>query len=797
MTRRRLRYLIPAAVSAANVVLAVVCVLAGVRARDRLFPGFFFHPNGTVSSMQRGDWEGPAAGLRPGDRIRAVDGVRVEDGRAIQRALAGREQGAPVRFELWRPSSGETLRATLRMRPPTLSDWLATFVLPASIGIVYLLLGAVIFFLKRSYEAALGMSVCVVASVFYLTTHDAHTTQELARIWIVYPLLGAVSFHLFAAFPGLRARVHRPLVLAVPYALAAAIIGLAQANLHDAGYAPVGAVLYAGFLALCFVADLVLLSLTAAYDPSPAIRNKAKTVRIGLLATVVVGVIWNLVSRIAPGLITAERAMMLSGLFPILFAYATIKKNLFDADFVLRATSIYVIATAAVVGLYFAVVYLLSSAMGEWTQRYVGYLESAKALVISTLVVAIAFHPLRIGVQRLVDRFFFRGKSELLDAAARLGRELGGLAGDLPALSARLTSEVARLVRCRFVVLVARSSAGELGRAGSHGEVPARFAELDLREGGTLAAYLRERDAFGSPGEEETEAAASLRGLEVAAVVPLRAGVVATGALLLGPRPLGAHYARFEQEALRGLAVPAALALENALLLEVHAERERLATLGKFAAVIVHEIKNPLGIIRVSSGTLKKRFESGDSGHELASFIEEEVVRMNNAIAQFLTFARPSTPRPERLELGALTRRCLEGAQPELAEAGIAIEQTTAEEVWVRADGEQVQRVLLNLLVNARQALAERSDGVVRVTVDRVRAPSGPTLGRVTVSDNGPGIPPEVIERIFEPFYSTRRGGTGLGLAIARQLLSEQGGAIHARSNVGQGADFTVLLPAE
>jgi signal transduction histidine kinase len=789
MSRGRLRYLIPAGVSAANVVLALVCVLSGVRDRGRAFPGFFYHPNATVSSMQRGSWEGPAAGLRPGDVVRAVDGRPTADGDALDRALASRPPGRVVALELWRPSSRETLRVSLRMRQLDTADWLATFVLPVSIGIVYLLLGAVIFFLKRSYEAALGMSICVVASVFYLTTFDAHTAHRLTRIWVAYPLLGAVSFHLFAAFPGRRPGAHRLAVLAVPYALAAAILALAQLYHHDWRYAALGAPLSSGFLALCFVADLVLLSLTASRDPSPQVGNKAKTIRVGLLGTVVVGVVWNLVARVEPELITAERAMMFSGLFPILFAYVTIKKNLFDVDFVLRTTSIYAIATAAVVALYFAVVYLLSRAMGEWTQRYVGYLESARALVISTLIVALVFHPLRVGVQRLVDRFFFRGKAELLDGAARLGGELAGLAG-VPAVAERLTREVARLMRCRFVVLCARTSSDELTCAGHAGDRPEGLAALDPRP---LAGYLQQLD---EPDVPDAEAAAILRDLEVALVVPLRAGGQSAGALLLGPRRAGALYARSEREALRGLSVPAALALQNAFLLEVHAERERLATLGQFAAVIVHEIKNPLGIIRVSSGTLKKRFEPGDSGHELASFIEEEVVRMNHAIAQFLTFARPSPPKVERVELGELVRRSLSAARPELEEAGIALECEVAGPVWVRVDAEQLQRVLLNLVVNARQALADHPGGRLRVTVDRTRRAAGGAAGRLIVSDNGPGIAPDLLDRIFEPFFTTRRGGTGLGLAIARQLLAEQGGAISVRSSAGQGADFTVLLPS-
>jgi signal transduction histidine kinase len=205
--------------------------------------------------------------------------------------------------------------------------------------------------------------------------------------------------------------------------------------------------------------------------------------------------------------------------------------------------------------------------------------------------------------------------------------------------------------------------------------------------------------------------------------------------------------------------------------------------------VIIHEIKNPLGIIRVSSGTLKKRFPRDDSGHELASFIEEEVVRMNHTIAQFLTFARPQNPTLAPFDMAELVHRTTQAAEQELEDDGVRLEVVLERPLEVLGDAAQVQQVLLNLLVNAKQALEGREGG--RVTVE-VRRRS--ERGEVVVTDNGPGIERTSRERVFEPFYTTRRGGTGLGLAIARQLLAEQGGRIRLEA-ADEGARFVVGLP--
>jgi signal transduction histidine kinase len=801
MPWKRLLYLIPAAVSLATAVLAVVCLVEGRSQFDRVFPGFFFHANGTVASMQRGGWEGPAIGLRPGDVVLAANGARVRDGAALNRWLAQRREGELVAFTLERPRTGESLVVQLRLRRLNTLDILATFVLPYGIGVVYLLLGAVVFFLRRSYEGALAMSICVVASVFYMTTFDAHTSHHLARLWASYCLLGPVSVHLVAVFPA-RRRLHRHWFLIIVYVIAAAIVTFGQIVLHRAAYARHASVLATTFLASCFVATMLILGRTERKDPSEVIRNKAKTIRIGLLITAAVGVVWSLVVRFQPELITAERAMMFSALLPILLGYAVIKKNLFDADIFLRTTTIYVIATALVALLYFAVVFGLGLAMSAWTRRYTGLLQNVEAAVISTLIVALIFHPVRIGVQRVVDRFFFRVKGQLQESLNQLGKDLAAMTPNLAALAQRLTEQVQTLMRCRYVVLLSRSSPRKsFSVVAVAGAAPAPLAGLALAVDSAIVAQAA---AQGEPltlrdeGAEwlSPELGELLRAAEASALVPLRSASSLSGLMLLGPRHHGDVFTAFDMSALRTLSLPAALALENSLLLREHAERERLAALGKFSAVIIHEIKNPLGIIRVSSGTLKKRFDSSDSGYELASFIEEEVVRMNQTIGQFLSFARPSEARLVRLDLASLVRRTAAAASGELEQTGIALEMAVEDQVQVVADADQMQQVLLNLLINARQALAGRPGARIRLSLRRTRPAGMPPSAELQVADNGPGIDAAASGRIFEPFFTTRPSGTGLGLAIARQLVVGQGGQISFRSPAGEGTTFTITLPA-
>jgi signal transduction histidine kinase len=325
---------------------------------------------------------------------------------------------------------------------------------------------------------------------------------------------------------------------------------------------------------------------------------------------------------------------------------------------------------------------------------------------------------------------------------------------------------------------------------------PAALTDLVLPVNGPLVQYMltsRRLLIDWSAGPADAPATDQGEIFSAAAatmVIPLRRGDALVGLLVLGPRQHDDPFTSPSRQMLRSLAPAVALVLENALLLRQHAERERLAALGKLAAVIIHEIKNPLGIIRVSSGTLKKRCRADDAGQELASFIEEEVDRMNRTIAQFLSFARPQPSSPAPVDLGDLVHRTTRRAEKELAEDGVSLELNLQDGCTVLADADQLTQVLLNLLINARQALAGRSDARVRVSIER----GEDGVGTVVVADNGPGVDAEDPEQIFEPFFTTRRGGTGLGLAIARQLLVGQGGRIGVRSS-DQGASFTVALP--
>jgi signal transduction histidine kinase len=331
---------------------------------------------------------------------------------------------------------------------------------------------------------------------------------------------------------------------------------------------------------------------------------------------------------------------------------------------------------------------------------------------------------------------------------------------------------------------------GDVGRDAAGGTIPL--------EGGFTRALLGRprplplRDVLEDP-EVSREAGALLQALGAEVIVPLVAEARAVGFLALGSRRHGDVFAYAEMGLLRDLAPAVAVAVDRALLLREHAARERLAALGQVAAVMIHEIKNPLGIIKVATGAIRKRLSMDGSALELSRCIEEEVDRMNATLGQILAFARPRSPELRAVDLADLARRVLARLQPEFETAGVRATVVANGAPAARADAGQMEQVLVNLLLNARFAMPQ--GGEVRIEVHGVRRMLGRRAVQLVVADDGQGMSEETRARVFQPFFSTRPGGTGLGLAIVKQILDEHRGEIAVESQTGQGARFIVTLP--
>ncbi len=268
------------------------------------------------------------------------------------------------------------------------------------------------------------------------------------------------------------------------------------------------------------------------------------------------------------------------------------------------------------------------------------------------------------------------------------------------------------------------------------------------------------------------------------------------GHLFLNTGMLGGLFHEEDVDGFQALVAQLALLLDGADLLArtVAAERalahsEKLAALGELAARIAHEIRNPVTAARSLAQQLAR--EPGMPGGAEHRLILEELERVEQQVAALLRFARRDDLRFAPVDLGELARATLDALHPRLAAAGIAVELEAPTSVIARADRDQLRQVLVNLLENARDALAT-SPSPRRITV---AVGNGNGLATLWVTDNGPGVPVDALPRLFEPFFSLKATGTGLGLAIVRHAVEAHGGAIAATPGDGAGLTFRVTLP--
>jgi signal transduction histidine kinase len=220
---------------------------------------------------------------------------------------------------------------------------------------------------------------------------------------------------------------------------------------------------------------------------------------------------------------------------------------------------------------------------------------------------------------------------------------------------------------------------------------------------------------------------------------------------------------------------------------------DRLAVVGELAAGVAHELRNPLTSVKLLIQTAPQ----SDSGIQLpdrhAGVVLQEISRMEETISTLLDFARPPALHRVKHDLRETIRRALSLVEGRANQAGIVVLPTFPDApLFVDADPDQLHQVFGNLFINGIESMPR--DGTLRVTVEL--AHGDPPLARVIVADSGSGIPQQTLNRIFEPFMTTKERGIGLGLAVSRRIVQEHEGRIFAQNNATGGAAFTVELPA-
>lgn len=257
----------------------------------------------------------------------------------------------------------------------------------------------------------------------------------------------------------------------------------------------------------------------------------------------------------------------------------------------------------------------------------------------------------------------------------------------------------------------------------------------------------------------------------------------------------------------RGFVTGATLFFKDLTRVEQLEERERLrdrlAALGEMAAAIAHEVKNPLAGIEVMAGLLKRQLAGNDDALSILNDIIKEAKMANAIVIEVLDFVRPIRLEVDHVGLASVVRDAISMAESHVPRGAIDVSVSMPDDLPdIQGDPHQIRQIFTNLLTNAFEAMEGR--GEVTITAALVPAEEEVAVGsdvkpvptvQVEVADNGPGVTPEVMEKMFSPFFTTKARGSGLGLSIVRKIVDAHDGRIDMSARPGGGVRFRVTLP--
>jgi signal transduction histidine kinase len=489
--------------------------------------------------------------------------------------------------------------------------------------------------------------------------------------------------------------------------------------------------------------------------------------------------------------------------------YGYVRKRVLYTDVIFKKSLTFTLVTGVILFLYF----VLIARFGSYIQRLLK-ITDFWIMLLFLLLAAFLVEPLKNGVIALLDKFVFRNQASYREYILDTSKQMNYLL-DIPTiidLTLNKICDVAYLSGGYFLLWNEAENAFACGAA-RNPETPL-CRNLRLPGNWQLVAWLRDRQApielfsrknfkiFQSLPPEEVEVLERMK-VSVAASLISRGKIL--GILLLKGKLSGELYSYEDISFLGILCNQAAIALDNASfrekeksMLQTMFHQKRLAMIGQMAASIAHEIRNPLVAVKGLGQLVEQSFNEGDSRIQHMKILNTEVNRLQNVVSELVRFARPTDLNRSEIDLNRCIQDALDLYHEEFKNRGVdVLFNPGTSPVSAFADPEKIKQVIINLIQNALEAMA---NGGVLSLETRVQRSSGfenlyASQAEIVVRDSGPGIPAEMREKIFEPFFSGKKSGTGLGLATARSIVEEHGGEITATDSAEGGAAFLIRLP--
>jgi K+-sensing histidine kinase KdpD len=472
-----------------------------------------------------------------------------------------------------------------------------------------------------------------------------------------------------------------------------------------------------------------------------------------------------------------------------------------DIYIYIKRTTAYSLAVGMLTAVFVVIVLILTRYVTNLTR-----VSSFSITIFAAIIIALLFNPLRNRIQAVIDKVFYKKTYDFYDIIQKTSQGLSDKVS-LDAIYDFIGKIIFNTLGLSSLYLLS-ASVGDFYRVvykmtskggdGVDGGFDKR-ARIDKDSGIVgllnrtrkivLYELLNEEDI----GEEEVEEIKkTLRPFEVEVIVPIFVDDKLSHIMLLGRKTSGDVFSLEDIHLLNTLSNQISVAIKQAWLYSEKVFSEKLASIGMMSATFAHEIRNPLTSLRTFTQLMPERYYDPDFRETFKRVVSFDIERIEGLIRDLLDFSSPARPRGrDRFDLIKLIDETVDYVEKkfELQKRHITIEKDYGDtEINMTGDVNRLKHAFVNIMTNGCQAMHE--GGTLRVGI----VCDGKNVN-VAISDTGIGVDPDDIDRIFEPFYTTKEKGMGLGLAISKRAIEENGGSIKVESRVGEGTTFTVILP--
>lgn len=411
--------------------------------------------------------------------------------------------------------------------------------------------------------------------------------------------------------------------------------------------------------------------------------------------------------------------------------YAIVKHKLIDITVYVRKGLVYSLITALLTTSYLLLLLLANNLSQKW-----GQYNSILVTIFTLFGIGLIFQPLRDRSQAIIDHLFFKSQYDYQET--------------IKSFSEKLSSAL-------------------------------RLEELNLLVRDGLLKILKAKEAEICFGDHPPTCDSVL-------IIPIESKGKKWGSVVLGPKLSGDDYSAEDGRLLSTLANQMAVAFENIQLYQQLVRSESLAALGTLAAGMAHEIKNPLASIKAMTQIMPENIGDQEFIGKYMEMIPRQLDRINHTVENLLKAGRAPKLERKSINVNVVLHEVLDLHVNLCQKQGVEIVRYLNDLPPIFADPDQLQQVFVNLILNAVQAMPKGGKLEVSGRVQNEQI-------IIQISDTGMGIPPDKLDKIFNPFFTLKEKGSGLGLFTAFRIVQEHGGVIEVKSQEGKGANFTIRLP--